>query len=49
MEDIIGMAISLVMMVIAVPGTLLVVAGILVEAYEVIEQISDAEDEDIDE
>lgn len=49
MEDIIGMAVSLVMMVIAVPGTLLVVAGILVEAYEAIEQISDAEDEDIDE
>ncbi len=49
MEDIIGMAISLVMMVIAVPGTLLVVAGILVEAYEAIEQISDEEDEDIDE
>lgn len=49
MEDIIGMAVSLVMMVIAVPGTLLVVAGILVEAYEAIEQISDEEDENIDE
>lgn len=49
MADIIGIVLSLVMMVIAVPGTLLVVAGILVEAYEAIEQISDEEDENIDE
>ena len=47
--DIVGIVMSLVMMVIAVPGTLLVVAGILVEAYEAIEQISDEEDENIDE
>ena len=46
MADIIGIVLSLVMMVIAVPGTLLVVAGILVEAYEAIEQISDEEDDE---
>jgi quinol-cytochrome oxidoreductase complex cytochrome b subunit len=46
MEDIIGMAVSLVMMTLAVPGTLLVVAGILVEAYDAIEQFSDEEDDE---
>lgn len=46
MEDIIGMAVTLVMMVIAVPGMLLVIAGILTEAYEAIEQICDADDAD---
>jgi hypothetical protein len=44
--DIVGIVMSLVMMVIAVPGTLLVVAGILVEAYEALEQISDEEDDE---
>ena len=44
--DIVGIIMSLVMMVIAVPGTLLVVAGILVEAYEALEQISDEEDDE---
>lgn len=47
--DIVGIVMSLVMMVIAVPGTLLVVAGILVEAYEALEQISDEEDDEDDE
>ena len=46
MADVIGIVMSLVMMVIAVPGTLLVVAGILVEAYDAIEQISDEEDDE---
>ena len=45
MKDIFGMAISLVMMTIAVPGTLLIFAGILVEAYEAMEQIFDEDDE----
>ncbi len=44
--DVVGIVMSLVMMVIAVPGTLLVVAGILVEAYEALEQISDEEDDE---
>ena len=46
MADVIGIVMSRVMMVIAVPGTLLVVAGILVEAYEALEQISDEEDDE---
>ena len=47
--DVVGIVMSLVMMAIAVPGTLLVVAGILVEAYEALEQISDEEDDEDDE
>lgn len=46
MADVIGTVISLVMMVIAVPGTLLIIAGLLVEAYDAIEQISDEEDDE---
>ena len=46
MADVIGIVMSLVMMVIAVPGMILVIAGLLVEAYDAIEQISDAEDEE---
>ena len=49
MADVIGIVLTLVMMVIAVPGMLLVVAGILVEAYEALEQISDEEDDEDDE
>ena len=44
--DIVGIVMSLVMMTIAVPGALLVIAGILVEAYDAIEQISDEEDDE---
>ena len=44
--DLIGIVMSLVMMTIAVPGTLLALAGILVEAYEVMQQITDEDDEE---
>lgn len=44
--DIVGIVMSLVMMVIAVPGTILVIAGLLVEAYDAIEQISEEEDDE---
>jgi quinol-cytochrome oxidoreductase complex cytochrome b subunit len=46
MADIIGMAVTLVMMVIAVPGMLLVIAGLMTEAYEAIEQLCDADEVD---
>ena len=46
MADIIGMAVTLVMMVIAVPGILLVIAGLITEAYEAIEQLCDADEVD---
>lgn len=46
MADVIGIVMPLVMMVIAVPGTILIIAGLFVEAYDAIEQISDEEDDE---